>query len=211
MPNDIIFKNCFIFLFLRKFFFWFKNTKEDMVIGELVLCCFICFPHLRNPWTVCSPPVSSVHGSLQARILEWVAMPVSKGSSELRDWTCVSRSPALQADSLPTEQPRKTVDEISMKQKIWNYNSMEKENSNMFICIQLGSNPGSVFDYSLVERPWKFCLLSLNFSFSSYKWYLPHTCAVRINQGQVKLYFTLVRLQAWVEELSWKLSNSLYN
>ena len=34
-------------------------------------------------WTVCSPPGSSVYGILQARILEWVAMPSSKGSSLL--------------------------------------------------------------------------------------------------------------------------------
>ena len=32
---------------------------------------------------------SSVHG-IQARILEWVAMPSSRGSSQLRDATCVS-------------------------------------------------------------------------------------------------------------------------
>ena len=36
------------------------------------------------------PPGSSVHGSLQARILEWVVMPSSKGSSWPRDRTCVS-------------------------------------------------------------------------------------------------------------------------
>ena len=30
----------------------------------------------------CSPPDSSVHGILQARILEWVAMPSSRGSSQ---------------------------------------------------------------------------------------------------------------------------------
>ena len=35
----------------------------------------------------CSPPGSSVHGILQARILEWVAMPLSRESSQLRDWT----------------------------------------------------------------------------------------------------------------------------
>ena len=29
----------------------------------------------------CTPPVSSVHGILQARIVEWVAMPSSRGSS----------------------------------------------------------------------------------------------------------------------------------
>ena len=32
----------------------------------------------------CSPPGSSVHGILQARILEWVAIPFSRGSSPLR-------------------------------------------------------------------------------------------------------------------------------
>ena len=38
----------------------------------------------------CSLPGSSVHGILQARILEWVVIPFSKGSSWLRDWTQVS-------------------------------------------------------------------------------------------------------------------------
>ena len=38
----------------------------------------------------CSPPGSSVHGILQARALEWVAMPSLGGSSQPRDRTCVS-------------------------------------------------------------------------------------------------------------------------
>ena len=42
----------------------------------------------------------TVQGILQARILEWVAVPFSRGSSE-------PRSPALQADSLPAEPPGK--------------------------------------------------------------------------------------------------------
>ena len=37
----------------------------------------------------CSPPESSVHGILQARILEWVAIPFSRGSSRPRDLTQV--------------------------------------------------------------------------------------------------------------------------
>ena len=40
----------------------------------------------------CSPPASSVCGLLQARILEWVAMPFSRGSSRLTDGTRVSRT-----------------------------------------------------------------------------------------------------------------------
>ena len=47
-------------------------------------------PTLCDPMD-CSPPGSSVHGILQARILKWVAVPFSKGSSRPRDWTQVSR------------------------------------------------------------------------------------------------------------------------
>ena len=38
----------------------------------------------------CSPPSFSVHGILQARILEWVAIPFSRGSSQPRGRTLVS-------------------------------------------------------------------------------------------------------------------------
>ena len=52
-------------------------------------------PTLCNPMDY-SPPGSSVHGILQARILEWVAISFSRGSSE-------PRSPTLQVDALPSE------------------------------------------------------------------------------------------------------------
>ena len=43
-----------------------------------------------TPWTVCSPTGSSVHGIFQARVLEWVAISFSRGSSQPRDRTGVS-------------------------------------------------------------------------------------------------------------------------
>jgi len=46
-------------------------------------------PILGDPMH-CIPPGSSVHGILQARILEWVAISSSRGSSQPRDWTCIS-------------------------------------------------------------------------------------------------------------------------
>ena len=46
-------------------------------------------PTLCNPMD-CSPPDASVHGILQARILEWVATPFSRGSSQPKDWTLIS-------------------------------------------------------------------------------------------------------------------------
>ena len=46
-------------------------------------------PTLCNPVN-CSLPGSSVHGIFQARVLEWVAISFSRGSSRPRDWTQVS-------------------------------------------------------------------------------------------------------------------------
>ena len=48
----------------------------------------------------CSPQVPFMHGILQARILEWVAIPFSRASSQPE---IEPGSPALQADSLPSE------------------------------------------------------------------------------------------------------------
>ena len=49
----------------------------------------ICHPVMSDFFDPmdCSPPSSSVHGILQARILEWVTIPFSKGSSQPRDRT----------------------------------------------------------------------------------------------------------------------------
>ena len=60
-------------------------------------------PNLCNPMDY-SPPTSSVHGISQARILEWVAMPSSRGSSWPKDWTSVS-SVACTAGRFFTAKP----------------------------------------------------------------------------------------------------------
>ena len=59
-------------------------------------------PTLCNPMD-CSPPGSSIHGILKARILEWIAVLFSQ---DLPNPGIELRSPALQADSLPSEPPR---------------------------------------------------------------------------------------------------------
>ena len=62
------------------------DANDDSTI--IILCdkSLQSCPTLCNPMD-CSPPVSSVHRILQARILEWVTMPSSRGSSQSRDQT----------------------------------------------------------------------------------------------------------------------------
>ena len=79
---------------------YIQNILQDRVINQGLLVNHV---QLCNPMD-CSPSGSSVHGILQARILEWVAVPFFRGPSQPRDQT---QSPTLQADSLPSEPPRK--------------------------------------------------------------------------------------------------------
>ena len=57
--------------------------------------------------TLCSPMDCTVHGILQARILEWVAFPFSKGSSQPRDWTQVSHIAGRLFTSWATREAQK--------------------------------------------------------------------------------------------------------
>ena len=66
-----------------------------MVSGSFAQLCLT----LRDP-VDCSLPGSSMHGIFQARILEWVAISSSRGSSQPRDRTLLHLL-RCQADSLP--------------------------------------------------------------------------------------------------------------
>ena len=74
------------------------------------ICKKLIFKVTQSCPTLCNPMNYTVHGILQARIQEWAAFPFSRGSSQSRDQTQVS--PALQADSLPSEpqgKPKKCI------------------------------------------------------------------------------------------------------
>ena len=62
-----------------------KKSGGVMDAGSVTRSC----PTLFNPMD-CSPPGSSAHGISQARILEWVAISSSRGSSPFRNQICVS-------------------------------------------------------------------------------------------------------------------------
>ena len=74
-------------------------------VVSLICCC--CCLDAQSCLALCDPvdckqPGSSVLGITQARIMEWVVISFSGGSSRPSDQSCVScKSPALQAKSLP--------------------------------------------------------------------------------------------------------------
>ena len=75
--------------------YWQVGSLPLAPPGKPIKSLRVCALVAQSCLTLCdpvdySPPSSSVHGILQARILEWVAMPSSRGSSWLRDRTCVS-------------------------------------------------------------------------------------------------------------------------
>ena len=72
----------------------------------------------------------TVHGILQARILEWVAFPFP---ADLPDPGIKPGSPALQVDSLPTELPGKSLVEINelILKFIWKGTGITKTTSKM--------------------------------------------------------------------------------
>ena len=78
-----------------------------------------------------NPPDSSAHGILQARILEWVAVPSSRRSSRPRNWTRVAGSPALADGLFTTEPPGKTICSEKYNQKFLEGNIKNREESKV--------------------------------------------------------------------------------
>ena len=113
-------KHLFIYLFLLRGFQGLSFLKVKVAQACLILC---------------NPMDYTVHEILQARILEWVAFPFSRGSSQPRERTQVS---ALQADSLPSEpqgKPKNTgVGALSLLQVIF---PMQESNQGLLHCKRI--------------------------------------------------------------------------
>ena len=114
--------------------------------------------------TLCDPMDYTLHGILQARILEWVAFPFSRESSQLR-------SPTLQADSLPAEpqgKPKNTgLGSLFLLQQIF---PTQELNRGLLHCrrilCQLSYERSPVQSLSLVQlfaTPWTAVLQAFLF------------------------------------------------
>ena len=84
----------------------------------------------------CSLPGFSVHEILQARVLEWVAISFSRGSSPTRDQTQIS---ALQADALTSEPPHLQMQEILRAMNLipgWGRSPGGRHNKPLQYCLE---------------------------------------------------------------------------
>ena len=103
---------CVGFILDQKFIQFLWKLRE---IWQIYYFTCLCAMSLQLYPTLCSPmnfslPGSSVHEILQARILEWVAIPFCRGSSQPRDQTLVFLGLLLwQASSLPLAPPGKSI------------------------------------------------------------------------------------------------------
>ena len=89
-------------VFLHWFLRWFRKKKRfvHQIQNSMDIIFCVCAKSLQLCPTLCNPmdcslPGSSVHGILQARILERVSISFSRGSSQPRNWTPSLMSPAL--------------------------------------------------------------------------------------------------------------------
>ena len=104
-------------LHFMKIKFYEENKTEIWVQVEVSFVVFLVTqscPTLCDP-VDCSPQGSSVHRIFQARILEWVAISCSKGSSQSRDWTFVSWVSWI-AGRLFTHQGNR---EVQLEEMMW--------------------------------------------------------------------------------------------
>ena len=89
----------------------FSPSVELRLKAEMrFICAHVHAKSLQSCPALCDPmdnslPGSSVHGILQARILEWVAVPSSRGSSWPRDQTHISSGSCTAGRFSTTEQP----------------------------------------------------------------------------------------------------------
>ena len=68
------------------------------------VCVFLVMSNSATPWSV-THQAPSVHGILQARILQWVAISFFRGCSRPRDWTCISYVSCISRQVLYPESP----------------------------------------------------------------------------------------------------------
>ena len=107
----------------------------------------VCVKVAQSCLILCSPMDYTIRGILQARILEWVAVPFSRG---LPNPGIEPRCPTLQADSLPAELPGKPMEY---------YTATERNEIRSLVDVWM--NLGSVIQSEVSQKEKnKYCILT---------------------------------------------------
>ena len=116
----------------------------------------------------CSLPGSSVQGIFQARILKWVAISCSRGSSRPRDWTCISCVPCTRSGFFTTAPPGKLHLELAyclfmvfQASQIWEVVSDIWEVVLLFILHRFKDSTSSGFEFAIVFF-WKLLFFNIS-------------------------------------------------
>ena len=103
----------------HRYQWWCFNSESEVKVKGAQSCP-----------TLCDPMDCTVHGILQASILEWVAFPFSKGSSQ-------PSSPILQADSLPAEPQGKPKNTRAGSLSLLQWILTQESNQGILHCRQI--------------------------------------------------------------------------
>ena len=122
---------------LRASSVWLFYLQVDVSVMKVLVtqsCPTLCYP--RD----CSPPGSSVHGILQARILGWIALSFSRGSSWHRDWAGAPQVPPQteELDRLQSMGRKESVGTERLTLSLWGicvYVSLQEQNSPRWVTV----------------------------------------------------------------------------
>ena len=123
-------------------------ATPSMCAKSLQSCLSLCDP------VDCSPPSSSVYGIPQAWILEWVAMPSSRGSSWPRDRTHISHIYLyLQVGFLPLRFPRGSkgkesacnAGDLGLIPRLGKFPGEGDDNPRQYSCLENSIGRGSLW------------------------------------------------------------------
>ena len=113
---------------LLKQLFWCRHSLNIVCVWLVAQSCLtLCDP------MDCNLPASSVHGISQARILEWIAITSSRGSSRPGTPTWVSWSPALAGRFFTTEPPGKPYTTVMTSERKWKWDHLQKTHWYLFL------------------------------------------------------------------------------
>ena len=98
----------YMYIYMCVCIYIYRERERERERLCVCVCVCVCAKTPHSCLTLCDPrdyslPGSSVHGILQARILERVAKRSSRGSSQPRDWTCVFCNSCIAGGFFTTE------------------------------------------------------------------------------------------------------------